>query len=220
MLVTLPQVLFYSFIKKTMDTNPYSPPSPGAFAAELPAVAGELHYAGFWQRLGAYLVDVIVLLPLIGLAYWMGEQSRLFSMLFFVPSLLIGLWFSVYLVKRYGGTPGKLVLKTRIAMVDGSPVTLKAALLRHAVLFILSALSSLGLLMATLAMSDELYLSLGYMQRSTKLVEMAPGWYYAVSVLMQIWIWGEFITMMFNKRRRAVHDYIAGTVVLRNVPKK
>jgi uncharacterized RDD family membrane protein YckC len=31
---------------------------------------------------------------------------------------------------------------------------------------------------------------------------------------MQIWIWGEFVTMLFNKKRRAVHDYMAGTVVI------
>jgi uncharacterized RDD family membrane protein YckC len=37
-----------------------------------------------------------------------------------------------------------------------------------------------------------------------------------VNTALQIWIWGEFITMLFNKRRRAVHDYMAGTVVVRN----
>jgi len=36
-----------------------------------------------------------------------------------------------------------------------------------------------------------------------------------VNILMQVWIWGEFLTMLFNKKRRAVHDFMAGTVVVR-----
>ena len=63
-------------------------------------------------------------------------------------------------------------------------------------------------------MSDELYFSLGYIARAQKKVELAPSWYSTVSILMQIWIWSEFVSMLFNKRRRAVHDFIAGTVVL------
>ncbi|MNR36189.1 hypothetical protein D3C85_1540850 [compost metagenome] len=49
---------------------------------------------------------------------------------------------------------------------------------------------------------------------NTVLVEQAPLWYPAVNVALQVWIWGEFITMLLNKRRRAVHDYMAGTVVV------
>ena len=30
-----------------------------------------------------------------------------------------------------------------------------------------------------------------------------------------MWSFAEFVTMLFNKKRRAIHDYIAGTVVVR-----
>lgn len=202
-----------------METNnPYAPPGANVFDSSGGAPlqdASTLRYAGFWQRFFAFVVDFLVLLPLTGLVIWLGEKSRLFMLYWFVPGIVIGVLFHVYLVKRYGGTPGKLVLKTRIAMTDGSAVTMKAAMLRYAGLLILSSLSSLALLQATLGMSDETYLSLDYITRSTKMVELAPGWYGAVSILLQVWIWSEFITMLFNKRRRALHDFIAGTVVLR-----
>jgi uncharacterized RDD family membrane protein YckC len=48
------------------------------------------------------------------------------------------------------------------------------------------------------------------------MVELAPAWHPTVTVLLQIWVWGEFVTMLFNKKRRAVHDFIAGTVVIRS----
>jgi len=204
------------------ERNPYEPPlaQPLERAPQTSAqdTAASLQYAGFWRRFFAYWIDIVVFLPIMGVAYVLGEKSRMFYLYWFIPGLLIGLLFHVYLVKRYGGTPGKLVLKTRIALVDGSSITTKAAVLRYSVLFVLSALSSLALLMSTLAMTDDLYFSLGYLARSRKMVDMAPSWYFTVSVLTQVWVWGEFVTMLFNKRRRAVHDYIAGTVVVRSVP--
>lgn len=175
-----------------------------------------LVYASFWRRFLAYWIDFAVLLPLMALEYLAGEQTRMFYAYWLVPRMLFGWFFHVYLVKRYGGTPGKLLLKMRIALVDGSPVTTRAAVLRYSVLFLLSALSSLALVMSTLAMTDELYFSLGYMARAQKMVEMAPPWYFTLNVFLQVWVWGEFVTMLFNKRRRAVHDYMAGTIVIRS----
>lgn len=171
-------------------------------------------YAGFWRRFGAYWIDFLVLMPLIVVTYFLSEKSRLFQLYWFLPGLLIGIAFHVYLVLCFGGTPGKLLLNMRIAMLDGSPVTLKAASLRYSVLFALTFLLSLALLLSVLRMSDELYFSLDYIARNLKMVELAPSWYQWVSVLLQVWIWSEFISMLFNKKRRAIHDYIAGTVVV------
>jgi uncharacterized RDD family membrane protein YckC len=175
----------------------------------------EMTYAGFWQRFGAFWVDLVVLLPLTGLAYVWGEYSRLYQIYWLLPGIVFGLWYHVYLVVRFGGTPGKLILNMRVAMVDGSPVTPKAALLRYSVLLLLTGLMAIALIMAVLRMTDEEYFSLGYMARAARMVEMAPPWYQLVNMLMQIWIWSEFITMLFNKKRRAIHDFMAGTVVLK-----
>ncbi len=197
--------------------NPYAPPTAELDSAS-PSVRAPnavLEYAGFWRRFGAYWIDVVVLLPLVGITYLLGEQSRLFYLYWLVPGLLISLWFHLYLVARYGGTPGKLLLRTRIAMVDGSAITAKAATLRYSVLFALTVLASIAMAMGVLNMTNEEYFSLGYVARSQRLVESAPAWYKAVAILTQIWVWGEFITMLFNKRRRAVHDFIAGTVVVK-----
>ena len=198
--------------------NPYEPPGAQLDQqASAPTASGaELQYATFWQRFGAYWIDVLVLAPLAVVVYFLAETSRYFYMYWYVLGLLIGLFFHVYLVKRYGGTPGKLLLKTRIALVDGSPITTNAAALRYAVLFVLTAISSGALSMGVLSMTDEMYFSLGYVARAQKMMELAPPWYSAVNVLMQIWIWGEFISMLFNKKRRAVHDFMAGTVVVRS----
>jgi uncharacterized RDD family membrane protein YckC len=197
-----------------MDRGPYAPPK-SKVRDVLPVLAGAMVYVGFWRRFGAFWIDALVLLPLAGIAYYFGEKTRLFYLYWFIPGLLIGLWYHVYLVVRYGGTPGKLLLDTRIAMTDGSPVTTNAAALRYSVLFVLSVLSSVAVLLAVLKMTDEAYFSLGYLERSVRIVETAPPWYQAVNILTQIWVWSEFLTMLFNKKRRAIHDFIAGTVVIK-----
>jgi len=42
-----------------------------------------------------------------------------------------------------------------------------------------------------------------------------PAWYSLVSTLSQVWWWSEFIVLLFNKRKRAIHDFMAGTVVIK-----
>ncbi len=68
--------------------------------------------------------------------------------------------------------------------------------------------------MVSLGMTDTEYFSLGWQERTTLFIERAPFWYGYVSIAMNIWIWSEFIVMLTNKKRRAVHDFIAGTVVI------
>lgn len=172
-------------------------------------------YANFWRRFGAFWVDFIVLIPMMVIAYYGSRHSRLFHLYWLIPSTLIGIWFHVHLVTRYGGTPGKLALRTKIVMIDGSPITRSAAFLRFSVLLVLTFAGSIALCMASLNITDEQYLSLTFTQQSHALISMAPSWYTPVSIALQIWIWSEFITILFNKKRRAIHDFIAKTVVIR-----
>lgn len=176
---------------------------------------GELmQYAGFFKRFGAFWIDVIVLLPILALTFWGEGQSRLFQLYWFIPGLIIGLWFHVYLVKKYGGTPGKLLLKIKIAKLDGSDVGYKEAMLRYSVIFVISLLLSASLLPILLEMNDSQYFSMDWQARALYMVNHAPSWYSALNIAMNIWIWSEFIVMLTNKERRALHDFIAGTVVI------
>jgi uncharacterized RDD family membrane protein YckC len=91
------------------------------------------------------------------------------------------------LVKKYGGTPGNLMLGIRIARLDGSPVGYREAILRYSVLFALTALMSIPVLLATWRMSDADYYSLGFLARNAKIVAGAPSWYGLINTLLNIW---------------------------------
>jgi uncharacterized RDD family membrane protein YckC len=178
-----------------------------------------LRYAGFAPRLASLLLDFIIMLPLMALSFWGSSQFRLFDLYYFLPGILFGLFYSVYLVRRFGGTPGKLMVGIRIRKVDGEPVGYREAFLRYLPDFILCILMSIAFLLPIFHMSDSEYHSLGFMERTKRMVELAPSWYKPLQWIQNAWVWGELLVLLTNRKRRAIHDFIAGTVVVYALPK-
>lgn len=174
-----------------------------------------MQFAGFWRRFGAFWIDFVALTPLMAVGLWLQSHTRLAQLYLYVPWFLVGLWFSVHLVKKYGGTPGKLLLNIRIRKTDGSNVGYREAFIRYSITCVLAGISAAGLVMATFQLSDAQYLSLSVGARGSRLIELAPAWYGVVEVAGQVWLWSEFVVMLTNKQRRALHDFLAGTVVVR-----
>ncbi len=135
-------------------------------------------------------------------------------MYYLIPGIFFGLFYSVYLVRRYGGTPGKLIMGIRIRKLDGEPVGYYEALLRYFPEFIFGLLISIGLIFPLFQMSDVEYHALSFMERSKRIVELAPSWYRPLQIAQTIWVWGELIVLLTNRKRRALHDFIARTVVV------
>lgn len=201
------------------EHNPYSvPKAPVADDAPLGnafAEGSEVEYGDFWRRVGAQVLDALILAPLGILTYFGMQFSPKFYAYYLVPSILIGLFYSVYLVKRYGGTPGKRILDMRIVMTDGSPVTGAAAFWRYSVLLALSTIPAIGMALASLDISSEGYESLGFMERMQLLNTHTPKWAQSASYVVYGWMVLAAIVMLSNSRRRATHDFIAGTLVVR-----
>ena len=96
-------------------------------------------YAGFWIRVGATLIDTIVMLIVIGIPltfiygdeYWLGEQFLIGFwdlILGYVLPVVATIWFW----RRYLGTPGKMA--TNLKVVDaktGNRLTSGQALGRY-----------------------------------------------------------------------------------------
>lgn len=178
----------------------------------------QLRYAGFWSRLGALLLDVLIMLPLSALVLWGSERYRLFDLYYFVPGTLFSLFYGVYLVRRFGGTPGKLIVGVRIRKVSGEPVGYREAFLRYLPEFLLGTLMSVALLISVFHISDSEYYTLSFMERAKRMIELAPPWYKPLQIIQNVWVWGELIVLLTNRKRRALHDYIAGTVVVQTPP--
>ena len=173
----------------------------------------DLEYAGFSRRGAALLLDVVILVPLgfflVVLVPVGGVHPVISIGLHLVQSVLI----AVYLVYRFGGTPGKLIMQLRITRIDGTPVTMAQAFRRHFPELLLStvvvavnaiAVRRLGLTLPIFPSFEE----------ARRIQAAQPWWTPHLLVLTQVWTWSELIVMLTNKRRRALHDFIAGTVVI------
>lgn len=171
-------------------------------------------YGGFWKRFGALLLDGLIVAPITALGLWGMLRVRLFLLYSFVPELLFTLFYCVFLVGRFGGTPGKRLLGLRIVTVDGDAVGYRHALLRCAPELLLSQLASIGMILASFQIADAEYHTLTMRGLGERLATLGPSWLQPVQHVNAAWTWGELFVLLTNRQKRALHDFIAGTVVI------
>jgi uncharacterized RDD family membrane protein YckC len=176
----------------------------------------EPKYGGFWRRFAAMLLDGLVFLPLVSLILWLDTLSKYAQVYLFVPTRILGIFYHVYLVQRFGGTPGKLIMGLNITKLDGVPVGSREALLRYLPELILSICMGLSFSYASFQMTDADQ-ALSFMARSQRQASLAPD-FGLIQTLNSIWTWSELLVLLTNKKRRALHDFIAGTVVIQRRP--
>lgn len=177
----------------------------------------EMRYAGFWSRFVAGLIDALAWLPLFLLVYWLERVSytgviiaTLLGPAFMIP-------YNVGLVAIYGGTLGKLARGLRVLQVNGERATWTNAWRRSAVDIVFSVSAAILTLVALTRMAPEVYLAASWDSRSKIVEEAIPAirWLYWAAL---VWMLSEFVTLLSNKKRRALHDFIGGTVVVHVAP--
>jgi uncharacterized RDD family membrane protein YckC len=172
-------------------------------------------YAGFWKRLAAAIMDSLLMIPLMFIVHITQSISITSSIITLVVSSLLFSAYVIYFHYRFGATLGKMAVGIKITCPDGTQINLKQALLRSSVEICLSLIAVTAQLIALKYADPEIYLNAGFTDRAKYILLLYPAWYSLVSTLSQIWWWSEFIVLLFNKRKRAIHDFMAGTVVIK-----
>jgi uncharacterized RDD family membrane protein YckC len=178
---------------------------------------GERVYAGFWKRFCAGFADALIILPLAFLFYWLEGFDRTLAIIITITSSILFAMYTVYFNARFGGTPGKLAVGIRITKPDGSRINWNDAWKRSSVDLVFSSVALIVDVFDVLGLTQvdtEGYASVGWMERAQMVMAHAPAWYATFSILQQVWICSEVVVVLFNKRKRALHDFIAGTVVI------
>jgi uncharacterized RDD family membrane protein YckC len=118
-------------------------PEIGQVAAQSAQLERSIFLVGFWPRLGAYIVDVLVLYVLCYLVlgpftvpapttfdlpslieYWQASQPRIFW------EIGLNMIYTVFMTGQIGATVGKLLIGARIIRMDGSKIGFGVALVR------------------------------------------------------------------------------------------
>jgi uncharacterized RDD family membrane protein YckC len=170
-------------------------------------------YPGFWRRLGAGLLDMLILMPYTLLFMFLNSFHKNMYFGTFIPHLLFVFWYNVYLPKRYGGTPGKLIARIKICAIDSSPIGWREAFLRCGVDIFLSVIMISNTMIAVSLAENEVYNSLTWFEKAAYLSSISNAG--IIKTLSNLWALSELIVLLFNKRKRAIHDFIAGTVIIK-----
>ena len=180
-------------------------------------VSSEKQYLTFWPRLWAGFVDSLVLWPLafvFTLTLQLDIPLWLSIIVWFLQSL-IWVAYSVYMHGKYGQTIGKIVTKVKI--IDAkthNPVSFRHAIVRDSIpiliIIILEVYWVYHLATGTISIDT---LTNGESWTGTNHESwLGAGWFL---LIFAGWYLAEIITMLTNDKRRALHDFLAGTVVVR-----
>lgn len=181
------------------------------------APRSEMRYAGFWSRFVAGLIDAVVWLPVFFLVHWLEHVSYTGVVIATLLGPAFTISYNVGLVAIYGGTLGKLLRGLRILQVNGDRATWTNAWRRSAVDLIISFSAIILTLIALNRVAPDVYLAANQDARAEMVKEAVPAirW-----LLWATLVWGlsEFVTLLSNRKRRALHDFIGGTVVVHTAP--
>ena len=132
------------------------------------APAGAQIYAGFWVRLGAYLIDTIIL-AMVGSVLQLAFTGTLINMPDFTPrsqpaevlapmlaavgvltllNMAIAACYEGLFIARVGATPGKMIAGLKVIRADGGPVGMGRAFGRYFAKILSSLTLLIGFLMA------------------------------------------------------------------------
>ncbi len=176
---------------------------------------GQTVYAGFWRRLCAGFADVFIIMPIAFFLVWLEGFDRTLAIAITIPSSILFAIYNFFFNARFGGTPGKLAVGIRITRPDGSRIGWTEAWKRSAVDLVFAFIVLVVQIWGLTQVDPGRYASMGWIERARLVNEYAPAWYRSVTILQEVWIWSEVVVLLFNKRKRAIHDFIAGTVVVK-----
>lgn len=119
----------------------------------------EYHYAGFWTRVAAYLIDSVLLVTvqsvlslLINLTIEMlgisTDGDPAINTVIWLFGAVLSISYAVFFTGYCGQTPGKMALRIKVIRSDGNPINYARAALREVPgKFISSILLGIGYLM-------------------------------------------------------------------------
>ena len=156
------------------------------------------------KRLGAAILDGIVFIPLLFIGQWIYKTTNNTSLLFAWTTFLVfaPIIYSVVLHYKYGQTYGKWVAGVKVLDVgETRTLTFRQSLYRD----------SFYLLVATTGFIYYAVLLTQTTEQETVLNEYSS---FSDNPIFW-WTLIELITMLTNSKRRALHDFIAKSIVVR-----
>ena len=171
----------------------------------------EEKYSTFGPRFWTGFVDSVVLWPLgilIDLPTFFSARPAIVASTVLLQNI-VWLTYTIWMHANRGQTVGKIVCKIRVVdnLTEG-PLSVGQAVLRESIPLVVS----IGLIIAQIRFLNSGVLDNPFPAHPAK-VDFNALW--LAGAFPFLWFMAEVITMFTNAKRRALHDFIAGTCVVR-----
>lgn len=162
-------------------------------------------YSTFWRRFFANTIDGLVFIPILLI------ESRLFNFEFSSSNTTFQMFnsiqFVIYVIVMHGlcgQTIGKMICNVKVVDHDTErDISMTQSIKRSSVDVFLTLALLISITALTTTNNNDYKILLGVGIFSLSFASIA-------------WALSEFISMLFNKKRRALHDFIGQTVVVRD----
>lgn len=173
--------------------------------------AATTRYHTFWPRFGALVIDLLVVLPVVSLGEFLMRPERDLSTVVAgtVLASFVPLFYRTFMHARYGQTVGKMIAGVKVLNTSETKVpSLGKSMVRDLPDYLVAALTAFHVITQ---------FRLGHFQpdhpdKSTFGQALDLGYI--------TWLFANGMVLAANFHRRALHDWLAGTVVVKCPPKR
>ncbi|MBC6996723.1 RDD family protein [Neolewinella lacunae] len=169
-------------------------------------------FAGFGVRLGAYIIDMLVLIPFIGASVYFSSFNP--NALAYLGIALLTSLYKPIMEMQYGATVGKMATKIKVVGAEGVPITPEQAFMRW-IPFFVGTIFSVWLQYSLISGAEAEGIT-GYMEfamyQQEYMAEMGVMAY--LGQLLGFLPLVSALFMLGNQRKQAAHDTLAKTYVI------
>ncbi len=174
-------------------------------------------YAGFWRRFAASFIDIFLGF-LSGLALMRLPFSTRLGYLTQTAFTAIALTaYTVILHAKWGQTIGKRLASIEVVSLNGTRISWRQSFLRSSVDIGFATMGFLITTVISFKITNEEFTNIHAVLKKMRELETKVWLDPLVTYLSAFWSLSELIVILFNEKRRAIHDYIAGTIVIHNL---
>lgn len=169
------------------------------------------------ERIIAVLIDFMVFSPMILINLGLVYSGLYFQIVGNLLGLFLGIYYYVFYVYKNETTIGKKNQNLFIYSFDEKRVTFRQCLKRYLALNFITIIQSIIVSVIILNSSDIGYDKLSLMDKLNYTVSKNMDIMKPITYLAQIWIGINILFLFFEKNRRTLADYFAGTMVGKKV---
>ncbi|QNA46628.1 RDD family protein [Lacibacter sediminis] len=160
------------------------------------------YHTGF-RRFGAAIIDGIIFTPFLMVDLWILNQTDNVWIIFAWTAFNASLYYlySIYFHYKFGRTIGKWVVRIKVLDISETKLlSLKQAFLRDSLYLIIQIIGLLYFLFLVAKTGDLDIIIMDYRN--------------FIDYSFLCWMLLELLSMLTNDKRRAIHDWLAGSVVI------